>query len=258
MSERKEKIIADLQKAKDEGSLRAEKIREIVKNAVSQTTEEVKTGSLEIRTLVQDVVSAVVEFFQEKGGEIKEEITASIQGAIEGISSLRRKAISQNQSQIQQLEGKIEDEQTQIQQEIDTVLDSLEETGKTQTIDVKKAIESATNTIKDSEELALLQKRYAQLKAQLAIVQANLSERYGEQIEDVKKYLDDAQKWYDRAKEQPHVFTDKVEQKRTEFETKLGEAGTAIAKKEREIKNILQELWHSLSEIFRDKDKQDK
>jgi len=36
----------------------------------------------------------VIENLQEKGGDIKEEITASIEGAIEGVSSWRRQSIT--------------------------------------------------------------------------------------------------------------------------------------------------------------------
>ena len=98
-----------------------------------------------------------------------------------------------------------------------------------------------------------MQKRYAQLKAQLAVVQANLANRYGESYDNVSQYLDEAKTWYEIAKENPEFFTEKVEEKQAEFEQKLGEAGTAIARKEREVKRILQELWKSITEIFRDK-----
>jgi alpha-L-arabinofuranosidase len=95
-----------------------------------------------------------------------------------------------------------------------------------------------------------MKKRYAQLQAQLAIVQANLSARYGEQYEQVKDYLDEAKTWYEKAKEDPEIVTEKVSQTRNTFEQKLGEAGSAIAQKEQKIKHRLRELWDSLSESF--------
>lgn len=97
----------------------------------------------------------------------------------------------------------------------------------------------------------MLQKRYAQLKAKLAVLQANLASRYEGQYDEVKQYLDDAKSWYEKAKEDPEVFTDKVTQKREEFENKLGEAGSALAKKEKQVKQLLKELWHSIGEIFK-------
>jgi hypothetical protein len=253
MSEtQKDRILADLKQAKQEGTLRVEKIRDIVKNAVSQTSKEFEGGRGEIRNLVRDAIAAVVEVFQEKGGEIKEEITASLEGVIEGVSSVKRQEIAKNQNEVKQLEAKIETARQELQDEIDTVLEEVKTSDSQSSAKVKEAIAAAIETIKNSEEAALLQKRYAQLKAQLALVQANLAGRYGEQFEDVNHYVEEAKKWYDKAKQNPEVFTGKVEAKRVEFEAKLGEAGSAIAKKEKEIKTILQELWKSLTEIFKE------
>ncbi len=63
----KEQIQTDLQQVKETGQLRTERIREIVKAAVFQVASEFKAGSTEIRTLVKDAVSAVVENLQDKG-----------------------------------------------------------------------------------------------------------------------------------------------------------------------------------------------
>ena len=43
-----------------------------MKAAISQVVSEFKEGSTELRGLVKDAVSTVVENLQEKGGEVKE------------------------------------------------------------------------------------------------------------------------------------------------------------------------------------------
>ena len=250
---RKEKIINNLQQAKKTGQLKTENIRDIVRKAVSEAVSEVKEGRAEISNLVQEAVSAVVEIFQDKKGEIQEGVTASIEGAIEGISNARREAISSTQSEIQTLQVKVEQEEEELQQEIDGVLEDLQTKSQNKSAQIKEAITSAIHTVENSEEVALLQKRYAQLKAQLAIIQANLAGRYGESYGNVSQYLDEAKTWYERARENPEVFTGKIEEKQQEFEQKLGEAGVALARKERQVKQLLKELWKSISEIFRDK-----
>ena len=250
-SSRKERIIADLQQAKQAGELTAERIRETVKTAISQGLEEVKDSKTEITASVQDAIAAVVEICKEKGGELKEEISASLEGAIAAISNSKRQEISKSQSHIQDLQTKIESEEQQLQQQISSVLKDIRDKGVEQSAKVKEAIESAVDNFKETEEAALLQKRYAQLKAQLAVLRANLASRYGEHYDEVKQHLDEAKDWYEKAKEDPEIFTDKVAQKRAEFENKLGAAGNAIAKKEKQVKQLLQELWHSSREIFK-------
>lgn len=247
---RKAQIINNLQQAKETGQLRTENIKDIVKTAVIEAASELKAGRVEISNLVKDAISAVGDIFQDKKGEITEEITASIEGAIEGISSVRRKGINSTQSEIKTLEAKVISEEEELQQEIDSILEDLQENNPENSTNVKEAIASAIHTIKNSEEAALLQKRYAQLKAQLAIVQANLADRYGESSVNVSQYLDEAKTWYEKAKDNPEVFTDKIHEKQLEFEQKLGETGKAIAKKEKQIKYLLKELWKSMSEIF--------
>jgi len=56
---------------------------------------------------------------QEKGGDIKEEITASIEEAIEGVSSWRRQSITKIQTEVNQLQDRIDTEEDELQQEID-------------------------------------------------------------------------------------------------------------------------------------------
>ena len=104
--------------------------------------------------------------------------------------------------------------------------------------------------------MPFLQKHYARLKAQTAVLQANLANRYGEQYGEVGKYLEDAKVWYDKAKEDPEVFTEPTKRKRAEFEEKLGSAGGAVARKEKQVKQLLKELWKEVRDVFQEKKSQ--
>ncbi len=249
----KTRINADIQKAKEEGKLRSERVKEIVKIAVAQAISEFKEGSNEIRSIVKDAVAAVVENLKETGGEVKEEVTASLEGAIEAMSHPKRQSIAKSQEELKKLQAQIEAEEIELQSQIDTVLSDIEETDKDTKSTTKAAVESAIKSIKNSEEVALLQKRYAQLQTQLAIIKANLSARYGERYEEVKIHLDDAKTWYEQAHPKADELADKVNHKRIEFEHKLGEAGAALAKKEQRVRQLLRELWHSITEVSPEK-----
>ncbi|MDZ8025174.1 MAG: histidine kinase [Nostoc sp. SerVER01] len=254
----KQQIQTDLQQAKETGQLRTERIREIVKSAVSQVASEFKQGSSEIRNLVKDAVSAVIDNFQEKGGELKDEVTASIEGALEGINSKRHESIVQTQADIKRLQAQLDGEEEQLQQEVDVILAEIEETNKEKPASTKTAIDSAINAIKDSDEMALLKKRYAQLQAQLAIVRANMAARYGGRSMEVQDYLNEAKHWYNQARPQAETLAAQVGQKRSQLEDKLGEAGTSLARKEFQIKQTLRELLLTAADLFKDKEPADK
>jgi len=245
-----DKLSSDLQQAQSEGKLRAERIREIVKSAVSEVGSEFKDGSQDIRGLVKEVVGTVLETVKGKGEEMQENVMASIEGVIDGISQKKRQSIAKTQAEVKQLEDQLDQQEQELQNNIDLALSDIQEVGTDKSEQIKSAIESAVKTIKDSEEVALMQKRYAQLKAQLAIINANLAGRYGQRYEDIKHYLDEAKSWYEKAKDEPEIYTEKIDEKRQEFEAKLGETGTAISQKEKQIKQRLRDLWKSISETF--------
>lgn len=250
----KQQITTEINQAKEAGQLRSERIREIVSSAVAQVTSEFKEGSSEIRLIVKDAVSTVIENLQEKGGEVKEEVTASIEGAIEGVSRLRRQSIAKIQEEVKQLQAKLDNEEDELDREIDRLLVDVENSGKEKPPSTKASIESAINALKNNEQVALMKKRYAQLQAQAAILKANLAARYGGRYEEVKEHLDEAKIWYDRTRTQAEPVVDQVDQKRVQLEEKLGDAGTALAKKERQIKLLLSELLQAAAHLLREKE----
>jgi hypothetical protein len=248
----KDRIATDLEKAKAEGQLRSERIREIMRNAISQAVGELKAGSSELRLIIRDAIATLLDTSKEKGKELKDDVTASVEGLIEGISHSRREAIAKTEMEIQQLQAQMDTQEEELQSTIDSALTEIETISQDASSDVKSTIQNVVNTVKDSEEVNLLRKRYAQLQAQLAILRANLAARYGERYDEVKRHLDSAKVWYNDAQERARTQAeanevDSIQKKRAEFEAKIGEAGTALARKEKQIKQILKELWHSVS-----------
>lgn len=252
MSYLKEKLAEDLQKAKAEGQLRTERIKEIVKEAVSSTVTEFKEGASQVREIIADVMATVVENLKDR--EIKDEIVASVQGAIEGLSDKKRQGILQAREEVRQLEDKIDLREREIEEEIDSVLVNIESSENQNGNDPKTTIAAAIKAIRESEEVALMQKRYAQLQAQLSVLKANIEARYGENYGEVQtylvnKYLEDAKNWYRESQKWAQTESEKswLEAKQADFERKTGEVGSALARKERQVLRILKELWASVS-----------
>ncbi len=266
----KARIQADLDKAKTEGKLRSERIRDILREAVSQAVGELKEGTGELRLLVKDAVGTVVETVRDQGVDAKDEIQASIEGAVEGVSDARRAAIAQIEGQVDELQSKIDAEESQMQEDVDIVLADIHETAQQDPSDINSAVTQAVDAVRNSPEASLLRKRYAQLRAQLEILRANLdaegSGEEGMRYENIKRYLDKAKAWYDRAYQQgtkveiDHASradsiraNDYIAQQQADVEQKMSDAGRAAAQRERQIKQRLQELWVSVSNLLNDK-----
>ena len=244
----KDKIKTDLQKVKEEGTFRSERIKEIFSSAISQAVSELKEGSGELGSIVRDTFATLLENLKGKGQTTKEEVTASIEGLIEGISQSRREAIAKTKEEIQQLQARLDKDENQLQSDVDGALSEIEAASQESSSDVRSTVKTAVEKMKNSEEVALMKKRYAQLQAELSVLQANLAARYGEPYEEVKQHLDSAKTWYENTKEKSEQNgSTLVEAKQAEFESKMSEAGAAVARKEKELKRILKELWDSLT-----------
>jgi hypothetical protein len=245
----KDRIATDLRKAKSEGSLRAERVKDIVKAAVSQAMSEVKEGSFEIRTVVQDVIAAVVESVGDKGRESQEEITASVEGAIEGVSQSRREEIAKTQAKIDELQAQMVTQEQQLDAEVEGAIVQVETSDNTSP-DLKALLNAALEAVREREEFAGLREQYARLRTKLEVVEANLKIRYGDRYDEVKQHLDNAKTWYDNAKVKAETKgIDPIQEKQQEFETKLGEAGAALAHKEEQVKQRLKELWKTVTKM---------
>ena len=73
----KDRIATDFQKVKTQGSVRASRIGEIVRDAASQAMTELKAGSSEIGTIAKDTFSTISEDAKETGQEFAEDSTRS-------------------------------------------------------------------------------------------------------------------------------------------------------------------------------------
>jgi hypothetical protein len=248
----KEKIKSELQQASSASQLRAERIRDIVRSAIAQVAHELKGGSSDVRASVRDAIAAVVETLPEphEQQDVQEEVTASIEGAMEGMSQSRYQVMAETEADVKRLQDKLSLEQDALQKDVEHVMTDVEALGQEAPDRVKAAIQSALQGLRNSEEVDLLKKRYAQLQAQAAIVRANLVERYGGRSEEVLSHLEDAKRWYGQTRQKVEAASEQVAQKQTHLEGKMSEAGTAAARGERRLRSVLSELLQIAMETF--------
>jgi predicted component of type VI protein secretion system len=243
----KAKLTENLEKAKIEGNLRSERIREIVRTAIAQSATELRAGSGELRSIVKEVLATVLTALGEKGQDAKEEITASIEGVVDGISQRQREAIAQSQSRLQQLQAEVDAQEQQLDAEIEGALVEIQSTGEDAPTDLKSMIDAAIKSVKEREEFALIQRQYEKLKTQLTALDERLATRYGDRYDEVKQYLNQAKVWYDNTKAEAEARgIDPLRQKQAELEEKFSRVGSTTARKEQQIKQQLRELWHTI------------
>jgi hypothetical protein len=108
------------------------------------------------------------------------------------------------------------------------------------------AINLAVDTVQEHHESGILQEQYLKLKAQLATLDKKLAIRYGDRYDEIRQQWEKAKTWYNQQKTEAEVIdTTPLQQKVTDIETNIGGLGSAAARKEKEVKQHLQDLWES-------------
>lgn len=193
----KERVSADLQKAKSEGKMRVERIQDIVRDAFSQALGEVKEGSSEIRVIAQETLSETFKRINNTGEG---------QGdTVEQAPSTRTEFI------------------------IQTIFKEIK-------------IRLFANL---HQTYTGLPEQYTKLKERAVNLDANLTERYGDRYGATKQRMKDLTAWYNTVKVQAEASSTEptvLQQRQEAIENKLGEAGTTLAQKEREVKQQLKQL----------------
>lgn len=245
----KDRLVSDLEKAKSEGNLRTSRIREIVKEAVSQAALEVKAGMVELRGVARDAMSAVIEVVGSQSKAVGEDIAASVEGVVEGISHAQATAIARTEAEIEHLQTQLDNQTQEMAETVSGALVEIESVGQETQESLRDRILSAIRGLQDREELSNLRQQYARLRAQIALLDAKLAARYGDRYAEVKRQMENAKEWYEQEKTKVEASgTDPVATRQVELERKAGEIGVAIARKEQQIKESLKELWHSATQ----------
>lgn len=241
----REKITTNLTKAKGEGKIRAEHIREIVKDAVGQTVAELREGSGEISLIVKDAISTVIADLKGSGKDTTEKITASIEGAIEGSTYHRQQALNQCRGKLLVIQSELDRQQEQLERESSEILVDIKASESTSLIDDDSAaINLAVDTVQENQESGILQEQYLKLKAQLANLDIKLAIRYGDRYDEIKQQWENAKTWYEQKKTEADASgVIPLQEKVTEIENNIGGLGSSVARKEQEVKRHLQELW---------------
>lgn len=251
----KERISTDIKQIKDTGKVRGDRIRQILNSALSDIRGELTEGSGDLRSLVKDIFSTAIATIQQTGTHAKEEVSATVEGVVEGVSRTSQEKIAQTEAAIKQLQAKLEKEEADLETDLETSLVAIREAGKEAPETTREQIEEAIASVQNSEEVALLRKRYAQLQAQIALLRANLAARSGGYYDRAKGHLDEARDWYNKVQPRASEIKEQNDQKVTQLQQKITEAGAALSRREHRVRQLLSDLLHQASESLKDDSK---
>jgi len=173
---------------------------------------------------------------------------------VDGITSARQQKIAETEAEVKRLQTKLSAQQEELEQEITTGLEGVQEAANTAPAKIKELVEEAVATFQNSEEASLLKKRYAQLQAQAAILRATLAARSESYYDQAQGHLDEAKHWYSQARPKAEAAKGQADQKFAQLEQQIGEAGAALARREREVRKLLSALLQRASEAVKDDD----
>lgn len=274
----KDHITADLQKVKQVGGTKVEKIRKIFQDALSQTVTELKEGTGEIRSIAQTSKSTLLDTLKEPQSptvtpppveitivtdetriveesimdattqsnhpEPAVEITLNAIDASDPVAahSVASETVSETVVEVQ----------PEVQPETEATSPGQAEVMAQRLLETLKTLfDRAMNQFKQQEVYGDLQQQATKLKEQAQTLDERLTARYGDRYVRIKQdFQQDAQKakaWYERTRTNAaETGSYWVDEKQAELHVKAGETGATIAQKEQKIKQLLKELWHTV------------
>ena len=147
-------------------------------------------------------------------------------------------------------------------QEIAKLQSQTRETKKAITDNVKEAkgkldaliahteerLQAYDTRVRESEEMGLLRKRYAQLEAHASLLKVRLAAENEATYDQAQAYLDEAKVWYARAKKEAGK---EVGQKITDIEKHIDETKVALKKKAKEARQEIANLLNRAADIVK-------
>ena len=148
--------------------------------------------------------------------------------------------ITQLQNQAQAAQQAVREEADKAKSRISALVTSTEE-----------HIQVYGKTIQESEEAKLLQKRYGQLEAKAALLQASLAEKSDATGKQASAYLDESKAWYESLKLQT---SQRWHKELTDMSARIDEAKQAVKRKDKQARAKLANLLEQAAQMLKDEE----
>jgi len=171
----------------------------------------------------------------------------ALQDAENYLQQAKASADKATAEQIAQLQNKAQTAQQAVRERADNAKSSI----NMLVMSTEERIQSYGKTIQESEEAKLLKKRYGQLEAKAALLQASLAEKSDATGKQAAAYLDESKAWYESLKLQASQRYDK---ELTDMSTRIDEAKQAVKRKDKQARTKLADLLEQAAAMLKDEE----
>ena len=154
----KKEISEDIKEIYSAGKMSTGEIKTIVENSVSKVVENSKRGAIDISDIAKEAILITTETLESVGSATKDNIQASVNGTIEGISKKSKESINKIDMELLKTKYKLQEQKDSLATNLKDGLNGAKEAAFTFSDVIKTDIEDAvTNTkLKSIEILGLM------------------------------------------------------------------------------------------------------
>jgi len=176
----KETISKDIMELQAAGKADARSIKETVVKAVTQSMQNIKDDNKHVREIAKEAVVSTISILKEIGIETRNNVSAAVDGAIEGIGRQNRKMMQTLDMELLKTKYLFQEKKGELAESLQEALDGAKEAAETFSTETKEKVEDAAAKLKlkNAELLGLMEETVRQS------VQAILQDG-----EDVKEYI---------------------------------------------------------------------
>ncbi len=144
----KTRILEDLKKAKGTGEITVEKMHEIIKTAVSDALAETGGGIEKLRPVVKDAMTAAIEHLRDTGEDGKKIVSGVVEGAVAGAQKHGKETVESIHQELYKLQAKLDEEKRMLGQSLMESFEGAKEAGAALPEDIKEKIDVSVSDIK--------------------------------------------------------------------------------------------------------------
>jgi|GEM_PF-529633 len=148
LKEMKKQLADNIHKAKESGELTAHQLYDITRKSISESTQQLKEGAIELREITKEAVTTSVQVLVEAEEASEEKIAAVLHGVIDGIKQAESHLMESTQKELGQAKKLLLEKEATLAKGVSEALEGAKEAAGNFSDQVKTNIETALSDTK--------------------------------------------------------------------------------------------------------------